>query len=89
MSEIIYDFLITLLILCIQMTTNKFKFKSDTSKIAVGEPLFQIKQGQWVLTGNHSKKLPKAVCNYGITELELRGFVCNRLVWTAIQAPIC
>ena len=25
----------------------------------------------------HSKKLPQAICNYGITELEVTGFVCK------------
>ena len=52
------------------------RLESDTSKEAAGR-MFQFKQEQWVLTGYHSKKLPQAVHNYGITQLELTGLVCN------------
>ena len=30
-----------------------------------------------MLIGYHSKRLPDAVCNYGVCELELTGLVCN------------
>ena len=39
--------------------------------------LYQWQDEQWVLIGYHSKRLPDAVHNYGVCELELTGLVCN------------
>ena len=37
----------------------------------VGGTLYQFQNDRWLLTGYHSKKLPDAVRNYGVAELEL------------------
>ena len=39
--------------------------------------LYQWQDDQWALIGYHSKRLPDAVHNYGVCELELMGLVCN------------
>ena len=54
-----------------------FRLESDTSREAAGGALYQLQDNQWVLIGYHSKRLPKAVCNYGVCELELTSLVCN------------
>ena len=54
-----------------------FRLESDTSREAAGGALYQLQDNQWVFIGYHSKRLPEAVHNYGICELELTGFVCN------------
>ena len=42
-----------------------------------GGTLYQWQDNEWVLVGYHSKRLPNAVCNYGVTELELTGLLTN------------
>ena len=54
-----------------------FRLESDTSREAAGGTLYQWQDDQWVLIGYHSKRLPDAVCNYGVCELELTGLICN------------
>ena len=54
-----------------------FRLESDTSRTAVGATLYQWQNNEWVLVGYHSKRLPDAVCNYGVTELELTGLLAN------------
>ena len=54
-----------------------FRLESDTSREGVGGTLFQKQKGEWVLIGYHSKKLPPAALNYGVTELELLGLLVN------------
>ena len=54
-----------------------FRLESDTSREAAGGTLYQWQDEQWVLIGYHSKRLPDAVRNYGVCELELTGLVCN------------
>ena len=54
-----------------------FRLESDTSREAAGGALYQLQDNQWVLIGYHSKRLPEAVRNYGVCELELTGLVCN------------
>ena len=70
-------------ILHMPMTNGKFRLEGDTSKTATEVALFQFQQGHWEITGYHSKKLPQAGQNYGITELELTGLVCN--IWSFYQ----
>ena len=53
--------------------TGKFRFKGDTFR-GVGGTLYQFQNDSWVSIGYHSKKLPDAVRNYGVAELELTGF---------------
>ena len=54
-----------------------FRLESDTSRTAVGATLYQWQNNEWVLVGYHSKRLPDAVHNYGVTELELTGLLAN------------
>ena len=53
------------------------RLESDTSRTAAGATLYQWQNNEWVLVGYHSKRLPDAVRNYGVTELELRGLLAN------------
>ena len=54
-----------------------FRLESDTSRTAVGATLYQWQNNEWVLVGYHSKRLPDAIRNYGVTELELTGLLAN------------
>ena len=54
-----------------------FRLESDTSRTAAGATLYQWQNNEWVLVGYHSKRLPDAVQNYGVTELELTGLLAN------------
>ena len=50
---------------------------SDTSTLAAGAALYQYQGSDFYIVGYNSKKLPKAVQNYSVTELELFGLVVN------------
>ena len=54
-----------------------FRLESDTSRTAVGATLYQWQNNEWVLVGYCSKRLPDAVRNYRVTELELTGLLAN------------
>ena len=56
--------------------TGKFRLESDMSR-GVGGTLYQFQNDSWLLIGYHSKKLPNAVRNYGVAELELTGLYIN------------
>ena len=43
----------------------------------MGGTLLQKQGNKWVVTGYHSKRLPKLAKNFGITELELIGLLVN------------
>ena len=57
--------------------TGRFHLYSDTSKYATGSALYQIQGGKPKLITYVSKRLPEAVRNYSITELELCGLAIN------------
>ena len=57
--------------------TGKFRLMSDTSTLAAGAALYQYQGSAFYIVGYNSKKLPKAVQNYSVTELELFGLVVN------------
>ena len=57
--------------------TGRFHLYSDTSKFATGSALYQIQGGKPKLIACASKRLPEAVKNYSITELELCGLAIN------------
>ena len=57
--------------------TGTFRLMSDTSTLAAGAALYQYQGSAYYIVGYHSKKLPKAVQNYSVTELELFGLVVN------------
>ena len=50
---------------------------SDTITLAAGAALYQYQCSAFYIVGYNSKKLPKAVQNYSVTELELFGLVVN------------
>ena len=54
-----------------------FRLESDTSRTAAGATLYQWQNNEWVLVGYHSKRLPDAVRNYRVTELELTGLLAS------------
>ena len=54
-----------------------FRLMSDTSILAAGAALYQYQGTAFYIVGYNSKKLPKAVQNYSVTELELFGLVIN------------
>ena len=54
-----------------------FRLMSDTSILAAGAALYQYQGSAFYIEGYNSKKLPKAVQNYSVTELELFGLVIN------------
>ena len=53
-----------------------FRLESDTSR-GVGGTLSQKQEGEWVVIGYHSKRLPASAKNFGITELELTRLSVN------------
>ena len=56
---------------------GRFQLYSDTSKYATGGALYQIQNGKPKLIAYTSKRLPEAVRNYSITELEMCGLAIN------------
>ena len=56
---------------------GRFHLYSDTSKFAAGSALYQIQNGNPRLIAYASKRLPKTVKSYSITELELCGLAIN------------
>ena len=58
-------------------TTGRFHLYSHTSKFASESALHQIQNGKPKLIAYTSKRLPEAVRNYSITELELCGLAIN------------
>ena len=63
----------------IDLLDNKGRFHlySDTSKFATGSSLFQIQNSKLKLIAYESKRLPEAVQNYSIIELEMCGLATN------------
>ena len=61
---------------------GKFLLYSDTSKHAMGSALYQVQNGKPKLIAYASKRLPKAVRNYSITELEMCGLAINIAIFT-------
>ena len=54
-----------------------FRLISDTLREGVGGTLLQKQGDKWVVIGYHSKRLPKSVKNFGVTELELTRLMVN------------
>ena len=61
---------------------GRFHLYSDTSKFAAGSALYQIQNGKAKLIAYASKRLPKAVRSYSITELELCSLVINIAIFS-------
>ena len=60
---------------------GRFQLYLDMSKFATGSALYQIQNGRLKLIAYASKRLPKAVRSYSITELELCGLSITWLVF--------
>ena len=58
-------------------STGHFVLVSDTSKVGCGAALYQKQGGKYHLLAYYSKRLPEAVANYSISELELTGFMAD------------
>ena len=56
---------------------GRFILYSDTSKIATGSMLYQFQDGKPRFIAYASKRMPVAVKNYSITELEMCGLAIN------------
>ena len=65
------------LVLHLPNSTGRFHLYSDTSKFAMGGTLYEIQNGKPKLIVCASKRLPEAVRNYSIPELELCGLDIN------------
>ena len=59
------------------MPDGLFHLESDTSQEGVGGTLLQKQGNEWVVICYHSKRLPQLAKNFGITKLELAGFLVN------------
>ena len=57
--------------------TGRFHLYFDTSKFATGSALYQIQNAKSKLIIYACKRLPEAMKNYSITELELCGLAIN------------
>ena len=64
-------------VLLMPNSIGHFVLVSDTSKIGCGAALYQKQRGKYHLVAYYSKRLPEAVANYRISELELTGVMAN------------
>ena len=64
-------------VLLIPNSTGHFFLVSDTSKKGCGAAFYQKQRGKYHLVAYYSKRLPEAVANYSISELELTGVMAN------------
>ena len=56
---------------------GRFHLYSDMSKFATGSAMYQIQNGNPKLIEYASKRLPEAVRNYSIAELEMCGLAIS------------
>ena len=68
-------------VLLMPNSTGHFVLVSDTSKIGCGAALYQKQRAKYHLVACYSKRLPEAVTNYSISELELTGVMANVAVF--------
>ena len=64
-------------VLLMPNSKGHFVLVSDTSKVGCGAALYQKQRGKYHLVAYYSKRLPEAVANYSISELELTGVMAN------------
>ena len=64
-------------VLLMPNSKGHFLLVSDTSKVGCGAALYQKQRGRYHLVAYYSKRLPEAVANYSISELELSGVMAN------------
>ena len=68
-------------VLLMPNSKGHFGLESDTSKVGCGAALYQKQRGRYHLVAYYSKRLPEAVANYSISELELTGVMANVAVF--------
>ena len=56
---------------------GRFMLYLDTSKFATGSALYQVQDGKPKLIAYMSKRMPEAVKNYSIRELEMCSLAIN------------
>ena len=64
-------------VLLMPNSKGHFVLVSDTSKVGCGAALYQKQRGRYHLVAYYSKRLPEAVANYSISELQLTGVMAN------------
>ena len=64
-------------VLLMPNSTGHFVLVSDTSKVGCGAALYQKQRAKYHLVVYYSKRLPEAVANYSISELEFTGVMAN------------
>ena len=64
-------------VLLMPNSTGHFVLVSDASKVGCGAALYQKQRGKYHLIVYYSKRLPEAMANYSISELELTGVMAN------------
>ena len=74
--------LIKPLVLLMPNTTGRFHLYSDTRNFATGGVIYQIQNSKPKLIVYASKRLPEAMRNYSITELELCGLAVNIAIFS-------
>ena len=67
---------------------GQFQLYSDTSKFATGSALYQIQNGQPRFIAYASKRMPEAVKNYSITELEMCGLAMNIVTFSHLLKKV-
>ena len=75
--EEIKNRLLNLLVLSIPDKRGRFLLYSDISKHAMGSALYQVQNRKPKLIACAIKRMPEAVRNYSITELEMCGLAIN------------
>ena len=66
---------------------GKYVIFCDTSCIATGSSLWQVRDDRMYLIGYSSKSLPEACKRYSPTELELHGILVNLGIWKYLLKP--
>ena len=56
---------------------GRFLLYSENSKFATGSALYQVQDGKPKLIDYPNKRMPEAVKNFSITELEMCGLAIN------------
>ena len=64
-------------VLLMPNSKGHFVLVSDTSKVGCGAALYQKQRDRYHLVAYNSRRLPEAVANYSISELELTGVMAN------------
>ena len=67
---------------------GQFQLYSDTSKFTTGSALYHIQIGQPRLIAYASKRIPEAVKNYSITEIDMCGLAMNIVTFLCLLKKV-